>query len=98
VESVMNATGPIFWRHYERLERLGAPEVAEVLRQFANQNPGEREILELPDAWIAPAERFQVGGRVLEAIPTPGHTTGHVVFADHEAGGPFAGAPLLPHT
>jgi glyoxylase-like metal-dependent hydrolase (beta-lactamase superfamily II) len=97
IESVMNATVPIFWRHYERLERLGAPEVAQLLRDVANRNPGEREILELPDAWIAPAERFQVGDRVLEAIPTPGHTTGHVVFADHEAGVLFAGDHVLPH-
>src|SRR6185369_11584189 len=39
----------------------------------------------------------QVGDRVLEAIHTPGHTRGHVVFADREAGLLFAGDHVLPH-
>jgi glyoxylase-like metal-dependent hydrolase (beta-lactamase superfamily II) len=97
IELVLNATGPLFGRHYERLERLGAPEVAQRLRELAARNQGDREVIERPDAWIAPAETFQVGDRVLEAIPTPGHTSGHVVFADHAAGILFAGDHVLPH-
>jgi glyoxylase-like metal-dependent hydrolase (beta-lactamase superfamily II) len=50
-----------------------------------------------PDEWIAAGEVFDLGTRRLTAIPTPGHTRGHVVFADAEAGLLFAGDHVLPH-
>jgi glyoxylase-like metal-dependent hydrolase (beta-lactamase superfamily II) len=52
---------------------------------------------ETPDSWIAAGEVFDLGIRTLTAIPTPGHTRGHVVFADQEAGLLFAGDHVLPH-
>jgi glyoxylase-like metal-dependent hydrolase (beta-lactamase superfamily II) len=52
---------------------------------------------EAPDEWIAAGQEFDLGTRTLTAIPTPGHTRGHVVFADMAAGLLFAGDHVLPH-
>ena len=52
---------------------------------------------ETPDEWIAAGQEFDLGTRKLTAIPTPGHTRGHVVFADADAGLLFAGDHVLPH-
>lgn len=52
---------------------------------------------EAPDEWIGPGQVFDLGTRTLTAIPTPGHTRGHLVFADPEAGLLFAGDHVLPH-
>jgi glyoxylase-like metal-dependent hydrolase (beta-lactamase superfamily II) len=52
---------------------------------------------EAPDEWIASGQEFDLGTRTLTAISTPGHTRGHVVFADSAAGLLFAGDHVLPH-
>ncbi|HEY2505396.1 MAG TPA: MBL fold metallo-hydrolase [Streptosporangiaceae bacterium] len=52
---------------------------------------------EQPDEWIGPGQVFDLGTRTLTAVATPGHTRGHVVFADYEAGLLFAGDHVLPH-
>ncbi len=52
---------------------------------------------EAPDEWILPGQVFDLGTRVLEAVPTPGHTRGHVVFVDAANGLLFAGDHVLPH-
>ena len=51
---------------------------------------------EEPDEWLG-AGTIDLGGRALRVVPTPGHTRGHIVFADHEAGILFAGDHVLPH-
>lgn len=50
----------------------------------------------MPDGWIDDGRRFEVGDRVIEAVHTPGHTPGHLVFADRSAGQLFAGDHVLP--
>jgi glyoxylase-like metal-dependent hydrolase (beta-lactamase superfamily II) len=52
---------------------------------------------EAPDTWITPDQQFDLGTRTLTAVATPGHTRGHVVFADIDAGLLFAGDHVLPH-
>jgi glyoxylase-like metal-dependent hydrolase (beta-lactamase superfamily II) len=52
---------------------------------------------EAPDEWISGRQIFEVGSRTLTAVETPGHTRGHVVFADPQAGLLFAGDHILPH-
>jgi len=52
---------------------------------------------EYPDEWIADGTVFELTGRTLTAVHTPGHTRGHVVFVDNEAGLLFAGDHVLPH-
>jgi glyoxylase-like metal-dependent hydrolase (beta-lactamase superfamily II) len=50
-----------------------------------------------PDEWITAGQELDLGTRTLTAIPTPGHTRGHLVFADAAAGLLFAGDHVLPH-
>ena len=52
---------------------------------------------ETPDEWIPGQKVFDIGSRTLTAVETPGHTRGHVVFADTRAGLLFAGDHVLPH-
>ena len=52
---------------------------------------------EEPDEWIMADQAFDIGMRTLTAVSTPGHTRGHVVFADAAAGLLFAGDHVLPH-
>lgn len=52
---------------------------------------------EFPDEWIEDGAQIPVGAhRRLTAIATPGHTRGHVVFADPAADLLFAGDHVLP--
>ncbi|CRK62080.1 FIG00997117: hypothetical protein [Alloactinosynnema sp. L-07] len=77
----------------------GAVELAEKLRPvFAKtDHDAVKRVYELPDEWIPGAQDIVIGDRVLRAIPTPGHTRGHLVFADPEAGLLFSGDHVLPH-
>jgi glyoxylase-like metal-dependent hydrolase (beta-lactamase superfamily II) len=51
----------------------------------------------MPDDWIDGRTPVTLGGRELLAVPTPGHTRGHLVFADLPGGLLFAGDHVLPH-
>jgi glyoxylase-like metal-dependent hydrolase (beta-lactamase superfamily II) len=77
------------------LARHGAGPVVDALRELGIRPPDDD--WEQPDGWIADGERFEVGDRVLRAVHTPGHTRGHLVFADEAAGVLFAGDHVLPH-
>jgi len=82
-----------------RLLRAGADDL--VRRLSAMQRP-EFDVSdwELPDEWITDGAVINVGEgdalRELTAIATPGHTAGHVVFADESADLLFAGDHVLP--
>jgi glyoxylase-like metal-dependent hydrolase (beta-lactamase superfamily II) len=49
-----------------------------------------------PDTWLDGDHEIPVGTRTLDAVHTPGHTPGHYVFADKQAGLLFAGDHVLP--
>jgi glyoxylase-like metal-dependent hydrolase (beta-lactamase superfamily II) len=50
-----------------------------------------------PDEWIeGPVDVVLPSGRILSAVPTSGHTSGHLVYADFAAGLLFAGDHVLP--
>jgi glyoxylase-like metal-dependent hydrolase (beta-lactamase superfamily II) len=49
-----------------------------------------------PDEWLEDDVDLAVGARTLRAVGTPGHTRGHYVFAEPEAGLLFAGDHVLP--
>lgn len=76
------------------------PVVAELLEMFAGEY-GSLEPEDIgygePTQWITAGHAFDLGDRTLEAIATPGHTRGHLVFADRAAGLLFAGDHVLPH-
>jgi glyoxylase-like metal-dependent hydrolase (beta-lactamase superfamily II) len=86
-------------RQLEQLLRAGAHEIVRQLERHAPpEGPAEYE---LPDEWIDDGARILVGEgspeeRVLEAVATPGHTRGHVVFADPAGELLFSGDHVLP--
>ncbi len=80
----------------DQLERLGAPELADATRQATAGHRVDLAQWEPPDDWIEPGDLPLAGGRVLEAVATPGHTAGHLVFHDLAAGLLFAGDHVLP--
>jgi len=98
LEKLSAPTPPSFASQTAALARHGAGPVMQALSAIVGSGgSAEDNGYELPDAWIASGESFAVGSRTLEAIATPGHTRGHVVFADRAAGLLFAGDHVLPH-
>lgn len=78
------------------LRRLGARELADGLEKAVAGSPVDPADWQSPDEWLEAGPLPLTGGRVLEAVPTPGHTAGHVVFHDLDAGLLFAGDHVLP--
>jgi glyoxylase-like metal-dependent hydrolase (beta-lactamase superfamily II) len=83
-------------RHLSRLRGCGAGPVVDRLLAGSHE-PEDLSLYEPPDEWLADDARVDLDGRRLEVHPTPGHTRGHVVFADREGGLLFAGDHVLPH-
>lgn len=81
----------------ERLVAHGGAALAERLLAGWAQDELDPAHWEDPDGWLADGEVVRLGDRTLEVIHTPGHTRGHVVFLDHEAGLLFSGDHVLPH-
>jgi len=79
--------------------RWGAtPLMSEWQESFVKQDEREAPArYEEPDEWLDGTTKIDVGDRTLVALPTPGHTQGHVVFVDEQAGVLFAGDHVLPH-
>ena len=78
------------------LRRMGATALADGIERAvakATIDPGDWES---PDTWLEPGLVRLPGGRVLDTVPTPGHTAGHVVFHDLDGGLLFAGDHVLP--
>jgi glyoxylase-like metal-dependent hydrolase (beta-lactamase superfamily II) len=83
--------------HHDLLARHGAEPVVAALRALDRRDGRGDTGYERPDAYIPSGEQFAVGDRTLEAIATPGHTRGHLVFLDRAARVLFAGDHVLPH-
>jgi glyoxylase-like metal-dependent hydrolase (beta-lactamase superfamily II) len=75
-----------------RLRAAGASGLADAMEQEFLASP---DYWEPPDEWLQGRQQVALKDRTLEAIPTPGHTRGHLVFTD-ETAGMFAGDHLLP--
>ena len=80
----------------DHLRVLGAPELADTIGAFVSGHRPEAGLWESPDDWLSAGPIDLPGGRTLEAVETPGHTTGHLVFHDLEAALLFAGDHVLP--
>jgi glyoxylase-like metal-dependent hydrolase (beta-lactamase superfamily II) len=80
----------------EHLYVLGAPDLAETISGFVRNARPDFDQWESPDDWLEPGELPLPGGRVLEAVHTPGHTSGHLVFHDLAGGLLVAGDHVLP--
>ena len=82
---------------FERLVACGAEPIIRKLRAIWKEGGHDPSEWEMPDEWIEGHTTLPLGGRELLAVPTPGHTRGHLVFADLEGGLLFAGDHVLPH-
>ncbi|TVZ05967.1 MBL fold metallo-hydrolase [Trebonia kvetii] len=75
------------------LIRSGVP--AERLAELHPHWTGE--LYDYPAGWLRDGDLPKAGGRELRALATPGHTRGHLCFADEDVGLLFAGDHVLPH-
>jgi glyoxylase-like metal-dependent hydrolase (beta-lactamase superfamily II) len=78
-----------------RLRRHGAAALAATIERDVAGRGGDTS-WELPDEWLVPGD-IRLAERTLEAIPTPGHTRGHLCYRDAAGGLLFAGDHVLPH-
>lgn len=77
------------------LHRAGAFELSKSLREWKGDT--DLSDWEDPDRWLGAGVDLPLQTRTLRVIATPGHTAGHVVFLDSDAGALFAGDHVLPH-
>jgi glyoxylase-like metal-dependent hydrolase (beta-lactamase superfamily II) len=80
-----------------QLRRCGASAIADRLAELASVVDRDVADWEPPDDWLGGRTSVPLPGRQLTAIATPGHTAGHIVFADYQHGLLFAGDHVLPH-
>ncbi|MCU1587881.1 MAG: ampC [Frankiales bacterium] len=81
--------------HVFQLREQGAGEIATTIEKWVSGHRADLALWESPDEWMT-AGPVQLAGRLLEAVETPGHTAGHLVFYDQAAGLLFAGDHVLP--
>jgi glyoxylase-like metal-dependent hydrolase (beta-lactamase superfamily II) len=79
-----------------QLRRYGAAHLIAPLLAGGFGGPIDPSLWAAPDEWIEDRDRIKVPGSELEAIHTPGHTRGHLVFDDAARAIMFAGDHLLP--
>jgi glyoxylase-like metal-dependent hydrolase (beta-lactamase superfamily II) len=98
MELVTSGGGTRVSPHQRRLRACGAGVVADRMQAGSRRDdlPDSESPYELPDEWLVPGD-ITVASRVLKAIPTPGHTRGHLCFRDAAGGLLFAGDHVLPH-
>ena len=84
-----------FSAQMEGLELCGAHDLARMIREWIGDAKPDNRQWESPDTWLT-AGPVDLGPRVLDAVETPGHTRGHLVFYDTAAGLLFAGDHVLP--
>jgi glyoxylase-like metal-dependent hydrolase (beta-lactamase superfamily II) len=95
-ESLAALNDPAYEQHQiAMLEESGAAGLAATWRGLFGDRVRDLSLWERPDTWLREGP-VSVGARTLQAIETPGHTRGHLVFADAEGGLMFAGDHVLP--
>lgn len=82
--------------YVDHLRRAGARDLAQKWGDYTRDAAPDPAMWAYPDTWLEGNESLEVGGRLLDVVPTPGHTRGHVVFADRADGLLFAGDHVLP--
>ena len=96
LDLLQDRTRPPLLEQLAVLEALGAHALLQVVGAGMRTGSVETSHWEYPDAWLAPGPVDLPGGRVLEAVETPGHTAGHLVFHDLAGGLLLAGDHVLP--
>jgi glyoxylase-like metal-dependent hydrolase (beta-lactamase superfamily II) len=82
---------------FDRLRRCGGFDVVTEMEADGPGSGADAYSIEPPDDWLRDEDVIELGARRLQVIATPGHTRGHVAFADLGAGLLFAGDHVLPH-
>jgi glyoxylase-like metal-dependent hydrolase (beta-lactamase superfamily II) len=85
-----------FPRQIELLRQAGADAVADRVQRMPMPNAQDLVAFGTPDGWRDDEHRLDFGDRTLSVYATPGHTRGHVVIADWDAGLMFTGDHILP--
>ncbi|WP_163504909.1 MBL fold metallo-hydrolase [Fodinicola acaciae] len=96
-ESLIAAGTPRALRGFEGLRSVGADPLIELFRNMDRPPPEPSDMWEMPDEWIEGRSDIKLVSRSLTAIPTPGHTAGHLVFRDDANVLTFTGDHVLPH-
>jgi glyoxylase-like metal-dependent hydrolase (beta-lactamase superfamily II) len=78
-----------------QLREIGAGTIADTVDGYFTKHRPDQSDWESPDDWMT-AGPVLLSGRTLEAVETPGHTAGHLVFHDVDNGLLFAGDHVLP--
>lgn len=81
---------------FDQLRRCGALDIVRELEAWPPNTDVDDKTWEPPDRWLEGFPVLPLRTRTLRAIPTPGHTRGHYVFWDADAGLLFAGDHVLP--
>jgi glyoxylase-like metal-dependent hydrolase (beta-lactamase superfamily II) len=97
VEMYHGADGRHMADRLRRLRQGGAGTLADELIERGAVKPADARKWEYPDEWLQDGSEIELGGRTLTAVHTPGHTQGHLVYADPGSGLLFAGDHILPH-
>ncbi len=95
LETINDPNRPEGPRQMGRLQRAGAHALLPKLVDMESPHTDRTEWAS-PDEWIQDGEQLTVGERTLVAVETPGHTRGHVVFAEEAADLMFSGDHVLP--
>ncbi len=102
IEAMLAEGGARAFREWRRrqLHRWGAPALAGELEAELpgglGGDPSTAVLWGAPDVYAEEGMLIELRSRTLEVIPTPGHTRGHVVFADRAHGLLFSGDHVLP--
>jgi len=97
LDIVMREGRPPLAEQMQHLRLLGADDLAAKLAAFLGKEHDPVDAgWEYPDDWFRGGERIDAGTLRLDVVPTPGHTQGHVVYHDTDAGILFGGDHVLP--
>lgn len=81
----------------EMLPACGASSLVAVLGGAEHGREPPADVWEQPTEWLTDGQLIHLESRTLEVVRTPGHTRGHVVLRDTEAGLLLTGDHVLPH-
>lgn len=96
LQAVLDPQLPPLDAQLRTLRLMGAGPLADgFARALAASGPHGGD-WELPDQWLKPGPLATAAGRTLHVVETPGHTRGHVVLHEADAGLLFAGDHVLP--
>lgn len=96
LEALKPKNAPFEMPQLALLRAAGADELVRALRGAPHEGRDSANWTG-PDQWLPDGARISLDKRDLDAIRTPGHTQGHLVFHDASAHLLFSGDHVLPH-